>query len=137
MKRIFLPGCISAIFICCNSSNEEKAGAHSWVSLRSDTLNVVKLTDTLVIYESTCRGCAYEGSTYFSLADSTDIIRLDKVITSDNNSPDVAGGNVSKTILMFCAKPGKTNFKLYKFPASNATAADSAFFTRFTVEVRN
>ncbi len=75
MKKILLLCCVSALLICCNNSTEEKTGSNKWVALRSDTLNVVKLTDTLVIYESTCRGCAYEASTYFGLADSTDIIR--------------------------------------------------------------
>lgn len=137
MKKIMLLCAVSALLICCNNEPGDKTGSNKWVALRSDTLNVVKLTDTLVVFESTCRGCAYETSTYFSLADSTGIIRLDKVITGDNNSPDVAGGSISKTILMFCARPGKTSFKLYKFWNSNPAAKDSALFTRYNVEVRN
>jgi hypothetical protein len=128
---------VSVFLISCNNQSSDNATTDKRVALRSDTLNVVKLTDTLVIYESACRGCAYEASTYFGLSDSTDIIQLQEVITKDNNPSDMEGGSISKTIVMFCAKPGKTSFKLYKFLTSNATPKDSALFTRYNVEVVN
>jgi hypothetical protein len=137
MKNIMLLSIVSLFLLCCNNSPASKKNTDKRIALRSDTLNVVKLTDTLLIFESACRGCAYEASTYFGLSDSTDIIQLQEVITKDNNPPDMEGGNISKTIVLFCAKPGKTSFKLYKFLTSNATAKDSALFTRYDVEVKN
>ncbi|MBK8311990.1 MAG: hypothetical protein IPL04_14870 [Chitinophagaceae bacterium] len=56
------------------------------------------MTDTLVIYESTCRGCAFEGSTNFEISDSLGIIKLYDIITEDNNPSDMDGGSISKTL---------------------------------------
>ncbi|MBL7701431.1 MAG: hypothetical protein JNM14_04235 [Ferruginibacter sp.] len=137
MKKIMWLFLVGMFFICCNNQSSEKVITDKRVVLRSDTLNIIKLTDTLVIHESACRGCAYEASTYFGLSDSMDIIQLLEVITKDNNSPDMQGGSISKTIVMFPAKTGKTNFKLYKFLTSNGTPQDSALFTRYNVEVIN
>jgi hypothetical protein len=136
MKKIILLFTVSTLLIYCNNSPSDKTGSVKRIVLRSDTLNVVQLTDTLVILESACRGCEYEGSTYFGLTDSMDIIQLQEVITKDNNPPEMIGGNISKTIILLSAKPGKTNFKLHKFLTSNATAEDSALFTRYNIEVK-
>ena len=73
------------------------------------------MADTLVIYESTCRGCAYESSTAFAIKDSFDIVKLLTVETQDNNSQDMAGGNVSKNLILVPVKTGKTVLKMYKF----------------------
>ena len=91
----------------------------------------------MVIYESTCRGCAYEGSTNFGISDSLGIVKLDNVITTDNSSPDMAGGSISKDLILVPLKTGTTAFKLYKFWEQVATAKDSARFTTYTVEVKN
>lgn len=140
-KIIFLPA-ILFVFISCTNSKKGKdtgeiATVDKRVGLRSDTVNLVKMTDTMVIYESTCRGCAYEGSTNFGISDSLGIVKLDNIITRDNNSPDMNGGNISKTLVLVPVKPGLTTIKMYKFWTQEKKAEDSARFTSYTIEVRN
>jgi hypothetical protein len=137
MKKIMLIGIISTFLFCCNNKDADSTKTTNRVVLRTDVLNMVKVTDTLVISESVCRGCAHEGSTYFSINDSTDNIVLHQVITKDNNPSDVAGGNISKTLILIPTRPGTTNFKLYKFVNGLPTAKDSAIFTRYPVEIKN
>jgi hypothetical protein len=141
MKYLFLLIIAAIFFFSCTNSKKEKEGADkidTKVSLHSDTLNVVKLTDTLVIYESTCRGCAYEQSTHFDISDSMNIIKMIDVITTDNNPPGMSGGNVSKDLILVPLKTGTTTIKMYKFwQDRTVSAADSSNFTRYTIEVRN
>lgn len=136
MKKLILLSSVSFLLVCCNNKTADKTNPDKRIALRSDTLNVVKLTDTLVIFESTCRGCAYEGSTSFSITDSMEIIKLANVITIDNNSPDMNGGSVSKQLVLVPVKTGITNFKMYKFWERPETAADSTMFTSFKIEVK-
>jgi len=137
MKKI-IPALVVILFFSCN--NNKKAAVaikETKVSLRTDTLNVVKLSDTLIIYESTCRGCAYEQSTHFDISDSMGIVQLVTITTTDNNPPDMDGGNISKDLILVPLKTGTTTFRLYKFWKDLATAEDSARFTSYTIEVRN
>lgn len=136
MKKVILLSSVSFLLVCCNNKTADKTNTDKRIALRSDTLNVVKLTDTLVIFESTCRGCAYEGSTSFGISDSMEIIKLANVITIDNNSPDMNGGSVSKQLVIVPVKTGFTNFKLYKFWKRPETAADSTMFTSYKIEVK-
>ncbi len=116
---------------------DEKDMLDNKISLKTDTINVVKLTDTLVIYESTCRGCAYERSTNFTISDSLNIIKLEDVITIDNNSPDMDGGSMSKDLILVPVKTGSTNIKVYKFWTMDKTAKDSARFVTYNIEVKS
>jgi hypothetical protein len=130
---------IAVIFFlsCTNKKKEPTVLKDTKISLRTDTLNVVKLTDTLVIYESTCRGCAYEQSTHFDISDSLGVIKLLNVVTTDNNSPDMNGGNISKDLILIPLKAGATTIKLYKYWKEEATAKDSANFTSYKILVQN
>ncbi|MBS1759259.1 MAG: hypothetical protein JST23_03965 [Bacteroidetes bacterium] len=140
MMKLILPLLVFAlVVIACNSNekNNPTAQKDKKVVLHTDTLNVVKLSDTLVIYESTCRGCAFEGSTSFSIDDSLGIVALDKIETIDNNPPDMAGGSVSKNLIIVPKKTGTTKFKLYKFYKEQHTAQDSANAVSYSIEVKN
>ena len=139
MKKVLaLVVVVSFFFNCINKKNKEAEQKDTKVSLRTDTLNVVKLGDTLVIYESTCRGCAYESSTAFAIKDSFDIVKLLRVETTDNNSPDMAGGSVSKNLILVPAKSGMTTLKMYKFwKGVPSSMNDSLPFTPYQIEVRN
>jgi hypothetical protein len=117
-------------------TNSEKVITDNKVALRQDTLNIVKLTDSLVIHESACRGCKYEASTNFAISDSMHMILLKDVITTDNNSPDMDGGNVSKDLVLVPVKKGITSIRLYKFLNPDGTAEDSARFTSYKIEVK-
>jgi hypothetical protein len=136
---------IALLFSCCLLAChhkekiivQEDATGNNYVVLRRDTVNVVKVTDTLLIPESTCRGCAYEVSTKFLVTDSLDIVKMDRVITTDNTPPDVDGGNISKDILLTITKPGSTRIHLYKFWREPATADDSALYTPYFIDARN
>ena len=139
MKKVLaLVVVVSFFFNCINKKNKEAEQKDTKVSLRTDTLNVVKLGDTLVIYESTCRGCAYESSTAFAIKDSFDIVKLLRVETTDNNSPDMAGGSISKNLILVPAKSGMTTLKMYKFwKGVPSSMNDSLPFTPYQIEVRN
>jgi hypothetical protein len=129
---------LSGIVLLTSCDNKKKEIiADKRIVLRTDTVNVIKLSDTLLIQESTCRGCAYEESTTFDISDSLGIIRLDKIITTDNNPANVDGGSISKLLVLVPLKTGKTAFKLYKFWEQPATAADSVNYSIYTIEVKN
>ena len=134
MNKFFFTALIIILFISC--TNNTKDVIDNKIALRTDTINIVKLTDTLVIYENTCHGCAYERSTNFAISDSMNIIKLTGVITTDNNSPDMNGGSVSKDLILVPVKPGITIIKLYKFLSQEKTAEDSARFASYKIEVK-
>ncbi|MBX2932415.1 MAG: hypothetical protein KF781_10780 [Chitinophagaceae bacterium] len=136
MRKIFLVSIIIITFtIACENNNKEVKDTR--IELRNDTINIVKLTDTLVIFEGTCRGCEYENSTNFDISDSTGIIKLATIKTFDYSSPDEAGGNVSKEIELVSTKTGKTIVKLYKFWTEQKTAEDSSNVRTYQIEVVN
>jgi hypothetical protein len=134
MKKIFFIALISMAFMSC--TNNTKDVVDNKIALRTDTINTVKLTDTLVIYQSTCGGCEYEKSTNFAISDSMNMIKLLHVVTTNNNPPDMDGGNISKDLILVPVKAGTTIFKLYKFWTREKTAADSAGFTSYKIEVK-
>lgn len=138
MKKVLLYLIIAPfIYSCSNSENVVENVYKNMVVLRSDTINVVKLTDSLIIYQNACRGCAFEESTHFDINDSTGIIELAKVVTTDNSPDNMNGGSVNKDLILVPVKEGITKMKLYKFINENPTAKDSALFTTYTIEVRN
>jgi hypothetical protein len=128
--------CFLIVFAFSCSNKEAESNVDHKIILKADTINLVKLSDTLVIYESTCRGCAYEASTTFAVSDSMNIIKLADVITTDNNSSDMAGGSVSKKLILVPLKKGNTAFKLYKFWSQQTMAKDSANFATYKIEVQ-
>ena len=137
MKKLFLFPVAVGFLLCCTNAKKEAVGIKdNKVMLRTDTINVVKLSDTLVIYESTCRACKFEQSTHFDISDSLGIIKLLNIVTTDNNPQDMNGGSVSKDLILAPQKTGSTTFRLYKFWGPETAAKDSAMFTTYTVEVR-
>jgi hypothetical protein len=134
MNKIFFTALISIVVTSC--TNNTKEVIDNKISLRTDTINVIKLTDTLVIYASTCRGCEYERSTNFAISDSMNIIKLTDVVTTDNSPADMDGGSISKDLILVPIKPGITTFKLYKFWTIEKTAKDSARFDSYKIEVK-
>ena len=127
----------AATITSCNNDTTPAGEKDKRISLSSDTVNVVTMRDTLVIYESTCRGCAYEGSTSFDIEDTAGVVKLEKIVTTNNNPSDMAGGNVSKDLVIVPVKKGGTTFKLYKSFKGDFTAEDSARAKTYTVEVTN
>ncbi len=133
-----IAGMVATLFLLAACSNiESDANTNKWVSLRSDSINMVKITDTLVIYESICRGCAYEGTVQFSISDSLEIVKQLEVITEDGNNPEEAGGSISKDILLKPMRPGITTIKLFKILAPNTAKEDSARFRTYSIHVTN
>jgi hypothetical protein len=120
--------------ISCTNNNKDVVD--NKITLRTDTINTVKITDTLVIYESTCGGCEYEKSTNFAISDSMNMIKLSDVVTTNNNPPDMDGGSINKDLILLPMKTGTTNIKVYKFWMQEKTAADSARFTSYKIEVK-
>ena len=138
MKTIFLFAFVFIIFARCNDDKKTKGlKEDKRIALKTDSINVARLADTLVIYEGTCRGCEYEGSTRFDVSDSLGIIKLLDVITNDNNPVDMDGGSISKELILVPLKIGTTSIKLYKFLSEKTISEDSARFKTYTIEVRN
>ena len=134
MSKIFFIALASMVVTSCTNNTKDVVDYR--IALRTDTINVVKLTDTLVIFESTCRGCEFERSTNFAINDSMNIIKLADVITTDNSPADMDGGSISKDLILVPVKPGTTIMKLYKFWTVEKTAKDSARFTSYKIEVK-
>jgi hypothetical protein len=135
MRKIFFIALVGMIATSCNNNTKDVV-ADNRIALRTDTVNVVKLTDSLVIFESTCRGCAYERSTNFAISDSMDIIKLADIVTTDNSPADMDGGSISKDLVLVPVKPGTTTIKMYKFWSQEKTAKDSANFASYKIEVK-
>ncbi len=136
MEKLFFLFFISVTFFSCTNNNKEAVEIDNKIALRTDTLNVVKLTDTLIIYESTCRGCKYEVSTNFTIDDSMNLIKLSDIVTTDNSPADMSGGSISKDLILVPVKPGVTIMKLYKFWTEEKTAKDSTGFASYKIEVK-
>ncbi len=138
MKKIFFWAWILPVFISCsNRKNDLNTTKDKKIILRSDVTNKVKLTDTMVINESVCRGCAFEESTWFSIHDSLGLVELDHVETFDHNDPDTDGGYLNKKLLIVPRKTGTTTIRMYKFWEQPPTAEDSVNYTSYTIEVKN
>jgi len=137
--NLLFPAFMIIFFVASCNNHETKVETikDNRISLRTDTINVVKISDTLVINESTCRGCAYEQSTHFDISDSMKLIRLQGIVTTDNNSSDMSGGNISKQLILLPINTGTTTIKLYKFWKQEETAKDSANAVPYKLEIRN
>ncbi len=107
------------------------------VRLQKDKTNLVKLSDKMVIFESTCRGCAFEETTRFEIYDSLGIIKLADIITTDDSPDNVAGGSISKDIILLPLKTGKTTMKLYKIWDDQTASQDSGRYVSYTIAVSN
>jgi hypothetical protein len=138
MGKIIVIILACTLLYSCEGKEKTNKKKDNRIYLHTDTLNVVKMTDTLVIAESTCRGCAVESSTAFTIKDSLDIIKLNTVETYDNNPDGMNGGNISKLLVLVPVKTGSTTIKMYKFwEGVPAIMNDSLPFTPYKIEVRN
>lgn len=138
MKKI-LPAIviIGVVAACNNSKKKDNPTEDNRIYLRADTLNVAKMTDTMVIPENVCRGCAYEKSTEFTINDSLGIVKLDHIESYDNNPPETDGGYISTHLILVPEKPGTTTLKMYKFWEKPYTAEDSARYTSYSIQIKN
>jgi hypothetical protein len=138
MKKILPLLIIVVLLYSCKHKKKTVYKKDNRIYLQVDTINVVKITDTMVINESTCRGCAVEGSTAFAIKDSLQIVKLDGVETHDNNPEGMSGGNISKLLVLVPVKAGITNIKMYKFwKGVPSEMNDSLPFTSYKIEVKN
>ena len=138
MKRFVKYFVLILLVSACTDLKKDAAKKDNRIYLQSDTLNVVKMTDTMVIAESTCRGCAYESSTAFAIKDSLQIVKFDGVETHDNNPEGMSGGNISKLLVLVPIKTGTTTIKMYKFWKGIPSEMNDSFpFTAYKIELRN
>lgn len=136
IRSLLLTFAILVIVSCNNSTKEPEKKPSDLIIMTPGGLNDAKLTDTLVIYENVCRGCAYEKSTHFEVVDSNELVRVSKIETIDNTPPDTDGGSIDKHIYLVPVKAGSTKIKLYKFDNDNPTAEDSATFTTYAIQIK-
>lgn len=139
MKKIFfLFSALIIITSCANNSNTKETieKPDTRISLQADSVtNTVKLSDTLVIFDGTCRGCAVENSTNYAISDSNNIVKLATIKTIDYSSPDTDGGSVSKEIEITPIKTGKTVMNFYKYYQSEIN--DTVFVKKYIINVTN
>lgn len=137
-KTITIAMMVLFIASCNNKKKYKPTTEDNRTALRSDTTNVVRMTDTIVIFESTCRGCAYEQSTHFDVLDSLGIIKLQNIITTDNNPSDMDGGSISKQLILVPLKSGTTHIRVDKYWKEPADTTDNKpVSTFYTIDVRN
>ena len=135
MNKIIISLVLAITLAACKSKKQTEAFRDNRIDLRSDTVNVVKLTDTLQIRQSACRGCAEEYTPRFDISDSLNIIEMLGTETVDNNPPDVDGGSLSKFIVMKPKKTGTTTIKFYRFMGDINAAKDSSDYTLYQITV--
>lgn len=121
----------------CNDPGQKKPAKTSGLIIMTPLgKNLAQMNDTLVIYETVCRGCEYEKSTHFEIADSMNLVQTVKTVMLDYNAPGTEGGSIDKHIYMVPVKPGHTKIKLYKFNTETPTSEDSLTFTYYDIEIK-
>ncbi|MBK6936631.1 MAG: hypothetical protein IPH18_06895 [Chitinophagaceae bacterium] len=136
MYRIIISLFLIVTLIVCNSTKQSDNFRNKRINLRTDTINVVKLTDTLQIWQSVCRGCADEFIPRFGISDSLNMIEVLRTETVDDNPPDVDGGSMSKFIVMMPRTTGTTTIKFYQFMGHINAAQDSSNYTLYQITVK-
>ncbi len=136
MKRLFLFPLLAIMLIACESDIEKRY--KNMVSLRQDTLNVVHLNDSLVVYSGICRGCEYQFTVEFSAHDTAGIISFVELQTIDDNPPDMAGGSLYKNLIFAPQQEGNTLLNVYRFlnpRDSILTMEDSAMVQTYSIKI--
>ncbi|MCC6635863.1 MAG: hypothetical protein IT251_10220 [Chitinophagaceae bacterium] len=136
MKLFPLVFLMGITFISCTNNKKEEI-IDNRIALRADTVNILKLTDTAVIFEGTCRGCAFENSTSFKIYDSLSLIKLLSIKTIDNNPPDMDGGNISKEVELVPLQTGNTTIKVYKIFGQETEKEDTMHATLYKIKITN
>lgn len=126
------------VFSCHENSNANKKKYNHFTELQKDSVNVVKLGDSLVIFEGTCRGCEYEESTTFEIEDPEGLMVLERVETVDYSHSNVDGGSISKTLILTSQKTGNTQLKVFKFydpDDEELKSKDALHFVSYKIKV--
>ncbi len=134
MKKYWLFALLIIMLIACNNKTVKQT-TDNRIYLHPDEINRVKLTDTLVILETVCRGCAYENSTEFLVVDSLGVIKLIDIVTKDNNAANVEGGSIGKTLILVPQKKGSTRLTVTKIPNPHSVPSDSILVQSIAIEV--
>jgi hypothetical protein len=137
MTKFFILVFVLIAFSCNDTEQKKPAKASDLIIMTPQGKNVAQMNDSLVIYETVCRGCEYEKSTHFEISDSMDLVKIIKIETLDQNSHNTKGGFIDKHIYMVPLKPGQTKIKLYKFNTETPTAQDSLSFTYYDILIKN
>ncbi|MCC6721674.1 MAG: hypothetical protein IT243_05685 [Bacteroidia bacterium] len=116
MIRLFIS--VSIALLCsCNTKTIDKR-----IPLKSNIENNVKLGDTLVIFASDCKGCAF--STTYSFKDSLGIIKKTNYKSYDP-CPECDGGSYSVEIEFVALSTGKTTLKMYMETSESYEVSDT------------
>lgn len=136
MKKIilFISVCAAVFFYDYFINKAVEKNSH-YILLSADKVNKVKISDTLLIAESTCRGCEYEHSTRFDVTDSMAIIKLIRIETTDINPDNMDGGSINKDLILIPVKTGNTIIKQYRFYSNNTNKDDSSKYKSFNIQV--
>lgn len=137
MKWALLAAILLFSFYSCDYFSRKKYVGENLnrIVLRSDTLNSVRLSDTLMIFESVCRGCAYEQSTNFVLFDSLNLVELHHIETHDDNPDNMAGGSINKNLIIFPRQTGITRIKVYMFLQNPTSKGDSTNYIFYNIKI--
>ncbi len=137
MKWLLFTTFLSLAFFSCDYFRQKSVKNSNRFVLRNDSLNVVKLGDTLLILEYVCRACAYEESTNFVLLDSLNLVKLHHIETYDNNSELMTGGTINKNLVIVTNLTGTTSVRVYTFLKPPTTKEDSSNYTTYNIKITN
>ena len=136
MKKlvIFISICAVIFFYDYFTHKSVEKNSH-YILLSADKVNKVKINDTLLIAESTCRGCEYEHSTRFDVTDSMDLLKLIRIETTDNSPDNMDGGSIDKDLILIPVKTGNTIIKQYRFYGEEISKADSSKYKSYNIQI--
>jgi hypothetical protein len=121
---------LTVFTISCNSPHKGK----KVVLTVGHRTNSARLGDTLLIYETACKGCPDERSTHFKIVESENIVKLDRITTDDDN---FTGGSITKRIYLIPIKRGKTKLELYKIRGDQPTEMELTVHDVYNIEIKN
>src|SRR5574337_1182165 len=98
MTKYLMTVLILMTFGCNNTSQKTTTKSSDLIIMSPQGKNLAQMNDSLVIYETVCRGCEYEKSTHFEISDSMNLVKIVKIETLDHNSPGTEGGFMDKHI---------------------------------------
>jgi hypothetical protein len=131
------------IFACytllsCKNQETIKHDKVNGITLQSDSLNIVKLTDSLVIYETLCGGCNDDTMrASFDIQDSEGLLKAQEERTVSDRRPGKEDNPVLKTFILVPLNTGSTKLSVSKYWHQPGATEDSESHKEYLIEIRN
>ena len=118
--------CAISLAVSCKnqSATEKKTGKR--VVLRRFFVNTAGMYDTLVISQTTCRGCGYEQLTDMKVEDNLGLIKAETIESYDWRRSNGNGIEVRRDLLLLPVKTGdSTTLMFYRYYDDSHIARDT------------